>query len=103
MDEEKIDQILKNQAMILLALSDDGHYDLETFNAMTKSMSETKDLLNPKEEPTIKEQTKKFFGCGKKIMVKDGKSNHESFCGCTYRGLHLCYECQETKFVKRDK
>lgn len=32
-------------------------------------------------------------GCGKKIMVYDGKSNHTSFCGCKYKGLHLCKKC----------
>lgn len=32
-------------------------------------------------------------GCGKAIMARDGQGQHESFCGCTYRGLHLCDEC----------
>lgn len=32
-------------------------------------------------------------GCGKTIMVRDGKSQHQSFCGCTYKGLHLCDAC----------
>lgn len=32
-------------------------------------------------------------GCGKEIMVRDGKSQHKSFCGCTYRGFHLCDAC----------
>ena len=34
-------------------------------------------------------------GCGKEIFVRDGKSNHGSFCGCSYKGLHLCDECEE--------
>lgn len=41
-----------------------------------------------------KEENKQ--GCGKTICVYDGKSNHRSFCGCTYKGLHLCDECKKT-------
>ncbi len=36
----------------------------------------------------------KKIGCGKTICVKEGKSNHKSFCGCTYKGLHLCEDCK---------
>lgn len=33
-------------------------------------------------------------GCNKPIRVYDGKSNHKSFCGCEYKGLHLCKRCK---------
>ncbi len=46
-------------------------------------------------------EIKKNGGCGKKISVHDGKANHTSFCGCNYKGLHLCVEC--TKDVTEDK
>lgn len=36
-------------------------------------------------------------GCGKKIMVKENGAQHQSFCGCTYKGLHLCEECDAPK------
>jgi len=43
------------------------------------------------EEDKLKEDKQ---GCGKTICVKNGKSNHKSFCGCTYKGLHLCDDCK---------
>lgn len=41
----------------------------------------------------------KTYGCGKEICVHDGVGNHGSFCGCTYKGLHLCNECESIKVV----
>jgi hypothetical protein len=41
------------------------------------------------------------MSCGKKIMVNDGVGNHGSFCGCTYKGLHLCEDCENKKGAKK--
>jgi len=47
-------QILKNQATILLALSDDGRCALETIVSIKNRMTETKDALEKNSE-NIKE------------------------------------------------
>lgn len=60
-------QILKNQATILLALSDDGNYDLETYKSISKRIGETSILLNPIQEPLIPEQTKDAFSEGNEV------------------------------------
>ena len=52
------EQILRNQATILLALSDDGNYDLETCKSISKRIGEISILLNPKNPET----TKKYVG-----------------------------------------
>lgn len=64
MNEEKINQILKNQATILLALSDDGKYNLETLVSMKNRIREVADLLNPLPETIcpLKEKTEEHFG-----------------------------------------
>lgn len=49
------------------------------------------ELIEDKHLTESKQETSQ--GCGKKISVKDGNSNHESFCGCDYKGLHLCDSC----------
>ena len=92
MNEEKINQILKNQATILLAIY--NKEDAHTMKNVLERTVETGKLLKRTNSKRIKEQTRKFFGCGKQILVKDGKGQHVSFCGCTYKGLHLCDECQ---------
>lgn len=38
-----------------------------------------------------------YNSCGKKISVKDSGGSHTSFCGCTYKGLHLCDDCKSKK------
>lgn len=39
-------------------------------------------------------------GCGKKISVKDSGGSHTSFCGCEYKGLHLCRKCLNNELKK---
>ena len=45
----------------------------------------------------------KIKGCGKVIYVKENKSNHRSFCGCNYKGLHLCEECKTSENAPKEK
>lgn len=70
-NEEKINQILKNQTTILFAMSlfellamslfDKGNIDANTFKSICDRMDETDKLLSPVEEKPINELTEDAF------------------------------------------
>lgn len=59
MNEEKINQILKNQSRILSIISS---IDSESLGETINRIDETQDLLNPPEEIPIADKTEPFFG-----------------------------------------
>jgi len=70
--EEKITKDVKRQVRLSL---------MEFANKYGDIINESQNINNASQ------------GCGKRIMVKENGSNHTSFCGCTYKGLHLCDSC----------
>lgn len=42
----------------------------------------------------------KVNGCGAHIVVRENGRQHGSFCGCNYKGLHLCDLCKNKENEK---
>jgi len=59
MNEEKINQIIKNQQAIMMGLRELDEISIETSNSfLMEELGNTNMILNPEVEPTLPEKTK---------------------------------------------
>lgn len=62
MNEEKIDQILKNQATILSSLVLIQDIDFDVVKSLRDRVEETKEIMFPKEEQSLPDKTENALG-----------------------------------------